>query len=137
MTVGAHPGAATGERMVGADARADIGGIEPALTSEAGRTRARIAALERDLAALREATGDSPDDEHDPEGATIAFERQQVAALLAAARERLAELEEGRERLRAGDYGFCVDCGGAIPLERMLARPAVRRCTACATRADG
>jgi RNA polymerase-binding transcription factor DksA len=136
--------------MVGPDARADspggitgragnegVAGIEPILTSEAERTRARIAALERDLAALREATGDSPDDEHDPEGATIAFERQQVAALLDAARKRLAELEEGRERLRAGDYGSCIDCGGSIPMERLLARPGVRRCTTCATRADG
>ncbi|MEX2504370.1 MAG: TraR/DksA family transcriptional regulator [Egicoccus sp.] len=123
--------------MVGAKPRAEAGGIEPALTSEAERTTARIDALERDLTALREATADSPDDEHDPEGATIAFERQQVAALLASAKKRLGELEEGRERLRSGDYGFCADCGGAIPMERMLAIPAVRRCTTCATRADG
>ena len=33
------------------------------------------------------------DDEHDPEGATIAFERQQVVALLEQARRRLADVE--------------------------------------------
>src|SRR6185369_14225527 len=34
------------------------------------------------------------DDEHDPEGSTIAFERAQLTALLMAARRRLADLDE-------------------------------------------
>ncbi|MFA9431017.1 TraR/DksA family transcriptional regulator [Egicoccus sp. AB-alg2] len=110
--------------------------VEAALDFEAQRTRGRIVALERDLTALQDATADSPDDEHDPEGATIAFERQQVASLLAAARSRLAELDDARARLELGDYGRCADCGQAIPLERLLARPAVRRCAGCEARAE-
>lgn len=39
-----------------------------------------IAALTRDFTALVDSTADSPDDEHDPEGATIAFERPYSAA---------------------------------------------------------
>ncbi|MFA9446763.1 TraR/DksA family transcriptional regulator [Egicoccus sp. AB-alg6-2] len=116
--------------------RPDAAAVASALDFEADRTRSRIHALERDLATLRDATADSPDDEHDPEGATIAFERQQVAALLAAATARLAELEDARTRLRAGDYGQCLDCGTSIPRERLLARPAVRRCATCAARSD-
>ena len=116
--------------------RPDAGAVVAALDFEANRTRTRIDALERDLVALRDATADSPDDEHDPEGATIAFERQQVAALLASAQERLADLDAARARLDAGDYGRCAACGQAIALERLLARPDVRRCAACEARAE-
>jgi hypothetical protein len=52
---------------------------------------AQAATLALDLEALFTASRDSnADDEHDPEGATIGFERAQLTALLAAARERIA-----------------------------------------------
>jgi RNA polymerase-binding transcription factor DksA len=72
------------------------------------------------------------DDEHDPEGATIAFERQQVAALLDQARRRLADVETALERRAAGSYGICETCGRPIAPERLAARPAARTCIACA-----
>ena len=54
----------------------------------------RLAALERDHVGIIEAAGSANhDDEHDPEGATIAFEREQVAALLDQTR---AHLDRGR-----------------------------------------
>ena len=63
------------------------------------------------------------DDEHDPEGATIAFERQQVVALLDQARRRLADVEAALARREAGDYGICETCGRPIAPERLAARP--------------
>ena len=72
------------------------------------------------------------DDEHDPEGATIAFERQQVAALLDQARRRLADVEAALERRAAGSYGICETCGRPIAPERLTARPAARTCIDCA-----
>ena len=72
------------------------------------------------------------DDEHDPEGATIAFERQQVAALLDQARRRLADVEAAMARRAAGDYGICENCGRPIAPERLAARPAARTCIDCA-----
>ena len=72
------------------------------------------------------------DDEHDPEGATIAFERQQVAALLDSARRRLADVDAALERRTAGSYGICATCGRAIAPERLAARPAARTCIDCA-----
>lgn len=72
------------------------------------------------------------DDEHDPEGATIAFERQQVVALLDQARRRLADVEAALERRDAGDYGICENCGRPIAPERLAARPAARTCIDCA-----
>ena len=94
---------------------------------------AEAATLDRDLQALFAASRDSnADDEHDPEGATIAFERQQVAALLEAARRRLADVEAALHRRAAGSYGVCEGCGGSIPAERLAARPSARTCVACA-----
>lgn len=72
------------------------------------------------------------DDEHDPEGHTIAVERQQVAGLLRAARRHLVELDLAVERLDAGTYGTCEGCGQAIATERLDALPAARTCVACA-----
>ncbi len=62
--------------------------------ADLGRVHAEIVAASRDSNA---------DDEHDPEGATIAFERQQVAALLERARRRLADVdaEVGRAASRS------------------------------------
>ena len=65
------------------------------------------------------------DDEHDPEGATIAFERQQVVALLEQARRRLADVEAALARREAGAYGICETCGRP-DRARAAGRPARR-----------
>ncbi len=72
------------------------------------------------------------DDEHDPEGATIAFERAQVQDMLAQARVELADLDRAAERVRTGVYTVCEHCGGPIALERLAARPSARTCITCA-----
>lgn len=72
------------------------------------------------------------DDEHDPEGATIAFERQQVAALLRDGAVVLREIDAALERLAAGSYGECVRCGEPIAAARLDARPATPTCIGCA-----
>jgi DnaK suppressor protein len=94
---------------------------------------AEAATLARDLEALFAASRDSnADDEHDPEGATIGFERAQLTALLAAARERIAEVDDALGRVDAGTYGSCAGCGRAITAERLEVRPFARLCMACA-----
>jgi RNA polymerase-binding transcription factor DksA len=98
------------------------------------RTRQRLAALERELAGIIESSGPGTDDEHDPEGATIAFERQHVAALAGQAREQLAQLEAAMRRLADGSYGRCQHCGQPIGAARLAARPAAASCISCAGR---
>ncbi|MGN6743156.1 MAG: TraR/DksA family transcriptional regulator [Amnibacterium sp.] len=68
------------------------------------------------------------DDEHDPEGATIAFERSQADALRAAARARLTQIDAALTRVEAGTYGRCVVCGTPIPDARLAARPFAATC---------
>jgi RNA polymerase-binding transcription factor DksA len=77
------------------------------------------------------------DDEHDPEGATLAFEREQIAALLRAAGQRLEALDAALSRVESGTYGICVACGGSIPAGRLTARPDTTTCVACAARRGG
>lgn len=96
-------------------------------------TRQRIDALTREFTSVVDAARDSStDDEHDPEGATTAFERSQTSALLAAAEQHLADLDHALARIRDGSYEQCADCGSSIPDERLRARPAARTCVACA-----
>jgi RNA polymerase-binding transcription factor DksA len=96
-------------------------------------TQSQISTLSDQLRGVIDATRTSnADDEHDPEGATIAFERAQVASLLAAARQRLADLDEATERWATGRYGGCEVCGAAIPAERLAVRPTARVCVGCA-----
>ena len=72
------------------------------------------------------------DDEHDPEGHTIAFERQLVASLLTEARSQLRNLDDAIARVATGDYGLCESCGQPIGEERLAALPATRTCIGCA-----
>src|SRR5271169_4249940 len=103
------------------------------LRAERARARERVAALEREFAALAEAASAAgTDDEHDPEGATLAFERQHAAALLEAAREQVAAVDAALERLADGRYGVCDQCGRPIGEDRLAARPAARTCIDCA-----
>ncbi|MCW4601676.1 TraR/DksA family transcriptional regulator [Janibacter hoylei] len=105
------------------------------LDDERRETLARLATLTGDFDALVEASeGSNADDEHDPEGATIAFERSQVDALARQAREHLREIDAALARLDAGDYGTCERCGRPISAGRLEARPTARTCIDCAGR---
>ncbi|SCE99797.1 TraR/DksA family transcriptional regulator [Micromonospora mirobrigensis] len=107
--------------------------VGAALRAARADAQAQVAALTLDLRGVIDASLDSnADDEHDPEGATIAFERAQVAALLAGAHRRVAELDEALARLADGSYGRCERCGQPIPAERLAVRPSARTCVGCA-----
>ena len=102
------------------------------LDVEREKTMARIAALTAEFDDIVAATADANvDDEHDPEGATIAFERARVSTLLAEGRAYLEELALAHHRVDDGTYGTCGHCGSAIPPERLRARPVARTCIQC------
>ena len=99
--------------------------------------RADVAARLRDLGVsfddIVDAARDSNlDDEHDPEGTTIAAERSLVSSMARSSERHLAEVDAALERLAAGTYGRCVRCGGPIAADRLDARPSTPVCIACA-----
>jgi DnaK suppressor protein len=108
--------------------------VRAALLARLAATEQQLADLARDhegvVAASREANAD---DEHDPEGATIAFERQQLVALAEQARTTAADLRAALVRLDEGGYGVCERCGEPIGAERLTARPGSRTCIRCAS----
>ena len=93
----------------------------------------RAASLVSSFDGIVEATSDvATDDEHDPEGHTIAWERQQIAALLDEARTTLADIDAAEQRVDDGRYGTCTVCGLQITRERLDALPATSTCVDCA-----
>lgn len=45
--------------------------------------------------------------------------------------EDARDIKAARERLSAGTYGICTDCGESIAYERLLAYPTAKRCIHC------
>ena len=95
-------------------------------TSLAGRLLGDMEAV----AAARD--GANVDDEHDPEGSTIAYERSQLDAVRRSALGRAADAEAALARLADGTFGRCERCGARIGAARLEARPTARTCIACA-----
>ncbi len=93
----------------------------------------RLAALEREYAGIVDSADQSnTDDEHDPEGATLAFERQHLAALIEQATDQLVRIDTAVAKLTDGSYGRCERCGKPIAPARLTARPTARTCITCA-----
>ncbi len=108
-------------------------GAEERLLADRRTAVTRLGRLRSDFGGIVEASRDSnADDEHDPEGATIAFERSQVDALVRQTVRHLAEVDAALARLAAGTYGVCERCGGPIPEGRLEVRPVARTCVPCA-----
>ena len=103
------------------------------LLAELAASQARIEALELDFSRMvLSSEGSNADDEHDPEGPTIAFERQQLDAVLASALAARTDLQAALHQLDQGRYGRCERCGEPIGAARLEARPQARRCITCA-----
>ena len=85
------------------------------LEAENRQALQRLATLTHDFEEVVAASRDSnADDEHDPEGATIAFERSQLGALIQEAEGQLEEIDAARKRLDEGTYGTCERCAASI-----------------------
>jgi RNA polymerase-binding transcription factor DksA len=102
------------------------------ISTERANTTRLIDALTRQEQAIVEASAlTTNDDEHDPEGATVAFERAQVQGMLRQARLDLVDLDRAVARVASGEYWVCERCGGPIATGRLEARPATRICIGC------
>jgi RNA polymerase-binding transcription factor DksA len=102
------------------------------LEEERLTTLDRLEGLQRDFRRLLDASaGSNADDEHDPEGATIAFERSQLDALIQQAECHLDDIADARRRLSDGRFGLCQSCDQPIARARLEARPVARTCVGC------
>ncbi len=92
---------------------------------------ARLSLIEAQLTGIRAAREEWTDDEHDPEGSTLITEWSRAEGLRGEYLAELAELERARERLAAGEYGWCARCGERIVEGRLRLRPAATMCVPC------
>lgn len=121
--------------MAGPEGADGSGAVRRRLAVEREQALARLASLTGDHDAIVAASRDTnADDEHDPEGATIAFERSQIGALVRQVRHHLTELDAADLRIAADTYGVCEVCGSPIGDARLDALPAARTCIRCASR---
>ncbi|MBT2514696.1 TraR/DksA C4-type zinc finger protein [Arthrobacter sp. ISL-30] len=102
----------------------DVERVRVLLEGERDRKHALLNALRQDIGSVSAARQDSnADDEHDPEGSTIAFELSQASALSEQSRAGLEQIEAALQRIVGGTYGFCAVCAAVIPEGRLEARP--------------
>jgi len=59
------------------------------------------------------------------------YDRDTVAALLAASSRGVAETAQALRRMADGTYGICERCTARIPLERLEILPHARFCVPC------
>jgi DnaK suppressor protein len=105
------------------------------LTGDREQTRLLIDTISLEMGAFVSARRDTAtDDEHDPEGPTLAFERSQASAILAQSLQHLSEIDGALLRLDEGSYGLCTGCGDGISLGRLQVRPQAALCISCAGR---
>ena len=99
-------------------------------------TQELVSQLAADLESMSSSRQDvATDDEHDPEGPTLAFERSQMNAVLEDAKVHLSDTEQALVLVDRDEFGVCLDCGERIPFARLEARPFARYCVNCAGRA--
>ncbi|MGV8886365.1 MAG: TraR/DksA family transcriptional regulator [Microbacteriaceae bacterium] len=110
--------------------------LRTVLRDERRHTLATMEQLSRDIRSVQSSRQDAPtDDEHDPEGPTLAFEQSQSSALLWQARRRLELVDSALIRVGHETFGICEGCGHPIGVDRLMARPYAEHCISCAQRA--
>ncbi|MGR3933411.1 TraR/DksA family transcriptional regulator [Streptomyces sp. BRA346] len=105
------------------------------LLTEAGRLRTEILASEEAITGLMRDSGDGAGDDQADTG-TKNITREHEMALAGNAREMLLQTERALERLDAGTYGLCENCGNAIGKARMQAFPRATLCVECKQRQE-
>jgi DnaK suppressor protein len=68
--------------------------------------------------------------------AQIRTERQTEFAINEHETAELGDIDAALERIDAGTYGQCTDCGVTIPPARLSAYPTAKRCIVCQTLAE-
>ena len=112
--------------------------IRVRLQARQREARQRAAALRAGLAVAETASVDelSSYDNHPAEMSSVTWEREKDLGLLLRAERQEQEVRDALERLAAGTYGICEECGQPIGEARLAARPEAARCLACQTASE-
>jgi len=111
------------------------------LTSLRDMLNYRLVELRAEVHAAQQSRLESGDaDTHEVADRKDEATQQQLESLGDAQAQRdideLAQVESALQRLDAGTYGDCADCGDPIPLPRLRVQPAAQRCASCQLAAE-
>ncbi len=110
-----------------------LASLRSQLEADRERTGMHIDTVTDEMGAFVTARRDTAtDDEHDPEGPTLAFERSQSSAIRGQSQQHLVEIDIALLRMDEGRYGLCKSCGNEIALGRLQVRPQAALCISCA-----
>jgi len=116
----------------------DTGRFRDALLDERRRVEHALATL-RHPGSLDEEVEEIAvtSDNHLAETATATLGREIDDTLGDNAEQVISEIDAALQRIDAGTYGTCVDCGHEIPRERLEANPRASLCIECKRRSEG
>ena len=64
------------------------------------------------------------------------YNKQVLLSLTESERMRLQEMDEALDRIEAGTYGICEECGEPIGLKRLEVRPVAKYCVPCLSKME-
>ncbi len=64
------------------------------------------------------------------------YNKQILLSLTESERMRLQEMDEALDRIEAGTYGICEECGEPIGLKRLEVRPVAKYCVPCLSKME-
>jgi RNA polymerase-binding protein DksA len=85
-------------------------------------------------ARLAQASGERSADPSSTETGSAATVFESELSVVRNSQELLGQVEDALERLNAGTYGTCSNCGRPIPAARLDALPYTTLCVTCAAR---
>lgn len=86
---------------------------------------------------MTESVGElSSHDQHTADAGSEMQAREMDFGFRASAEETVARIDDALDRMAKGSYGTCIECGLAIPAQRLDVLPYAERCTQCAEAAD-
>lgn len=114
---------------------AQLDEISALLRADVARLEEELRAAQDDLAGLIADSGDGAGDDQADSGSK-AFERDHELLVSENTRELLEQTKHALERVVAGTYGMCENCGNPIGSARLHAFPRATLCIECKQREE-
>ena len=116
--------------------RSELNQVQKKLEKEAEELLREIHQAEESFEELIFESGEGAGDDQADAG-TKTFEREQEISILANKRDLYDQTQHALERIAAGTYGLCENCGNPIGKERLLeANPRATLCMPCRQKED-
>lgn len=113
----------------------EVEAVATELASDRARLTAELAAADAELSDLLRNSGEGAGDDQADSGSS-ALEREHELTLVNNTRQLLEQTEHALDRLAAGTFGACEQCGEAIGKARLQAFPRATLCVRCKQREE-